>query len=76
MEAWYAILAPKGTPKEIVDKLSRAIADVVNAPDVKAQLAALGNEAVGSPPEAAEAYIAAEATRWEKVLRAANIRIE
>ena len=75
-EAWYAIMAPKATPKPIVDKLSAAIAAAVNSPDVKEQFAKLGNELVGSTPEHAERYIAQEADRWGKLLRAANIRAD
>jgi tripartite-type tricarboxylate transporter receptor subunit TctC len=75
-EAWYAVLVPKATPKEIVDKLARAIADAVNAPDVKEQFAKLGNESVGTTPAEAERYIAQEADRWGKLLRAANIRAD
>jgi tripartite-type tricarboxylate transporter receptor subunit TctC len=75
-EAWYAIMVPKATPKPIVDKLSAAIAAVVNSPDVKEQFAKLGNESVGSTPEQAERYIAQEADRWGKLLRAANIRAD
>ncbi|MCW5748726.1 MAG: MarR family transcriptional regulator, partial [Alphaproteobacteria bacterium] len=56
--AWYAVLAPKGTPKPIVDKLSKAIADAVNSPDVKQRLATLGNVSVGSNPADTKAYIA------------------
>ena len=74
VEAWYAILAPKGTPKPVVDKLSSEIAKAVQAPDVKAKLATLGNESVGSTAAEAEKYIAAEADRWAKLLKAANIR--
>jgi tripartite-type tricarboxylate transporter receptor subunit TctC len=76
VEAWYAILAPKGTPKPVVDKLSGEIAKAVQSPDVKARLATLGNEAVGSTPSEAEKYIAAEAERWSKLLKAANIRAD
>jgi tripartite-type tricarboxylate transporter receptor subunit TctC len=75
-EAWYAIMAPKATPKDVVEKLSRAVATAVNAPEVKDQLAKLGNESVGSTPAEAEAYIAAEADRWGKLLRAANIKAD
>jgi tripartite-type tricarboxylate transporter receptor subunit TctC len=73
VEAWYAVLAPKTTPAAIVDKLSRAIAQAVNAPDVKAQFTKLGNESVGSSPAEADAYIAQEAERWGKLLRGAGI---
>lgn len=75
-EAWYAVLAPKATPKDIVEKLSRAIDAAVNAPAVKDQMAKLGNESVGGTAAEAEAYIAAEADRWGKLLRAANIKAD
>ena len=52
------------------------IAKAVQSPDVKARLATLGNEAVGSTPAEAEKYIAAEAERWSKLLKAANIRAD
>lgn len=74
VEAWYAVLAPKGTPKPVVDKLSKAIADAVNSPDVKQRLATLGNVSVGSTPAEAKAYIADEAKRWGDLLTAAGIK--
>ena len=76
VEAWYAVLAPKATPRDIVHKLSRAIAEAVNAPEVKEQFAKLGNDSVGSTAEEASAYIAREAERWAKLVRAANIRAD
>lgn len=76
VEAWYAVLAPKGTPAPVVDKLSKEIAKAVQSDDVKAKFAALGNEPVGSTPAEAEKYIAAEADRWAKVLKAAGIRAD
>src|SRR5215210_1010592 len=50
VEAWYAIVVPKATPKDVVEKLSRSIADAVKSPEVAEKLATLGNEAVGSTP--------------------------
>jgi tripartite-type tricarboxylate transporter receptor subunit TctC len=76
VEAWYAILAPKGTPGPVVDKLSAEIAKAVRDPAVSAKLATLGNEPVGSTPAEADKYIAAEAERWGKVLKAAGIRAD
>jgi tripartite-type tricarboxylate transporter receptor subunit TctC len=76
VEAWYAIVVPKATPKDVLEKLSRSVSDAVKSPEVKEKLATLGNEPVGSTTAEAEAYINAEAARWEKVLRAANIRAE
>jgi len=76
MEAWYAIIAPKGTPKPVVDKLSAAIAEAVKSPDVAGKLATLGNDPVGSTPEEAAAYVDAEAKRWNEVLTAAGIKLD
>ncbi len=76
VEAWYAMLAPKATPKDVVEKLSREIAKAVQSQDVKDKLAALGNESVGSTTAEAEKYIAEEADRWAKVLKAAGIRAD
>jgi tripartite-type tricarboxylate transporter receptor subunit TctC len=76
VEAWYAIVVPKATPKDVVEKLSRSIGEAVKSPEVKDKFATLGNESVGSSAAEAEAYIKAEAARWEKVLRAANIKAE
>ena len=75
-DAWYAVLAPKATPPALVDKLSRAISQAVNAPDVKTRFAELGNESVGNTPAEATAYIAEEAERWGKLLRAAGIKAD
>lgn len=76
VEAWYAIVVPKATPKDVVEKLSRSIAEAVKSSEVKEKFGTLGNESVGSTAAEAEAYINAEAARWEKVLRAANIKAE
>jgi tripartite-type tricarboxylate transporter receptor subunit TctC len=74
VEAWYAVLAPKGTPADVVDKLSKEIAKAVQSDEVKTKLATLGNEPVGSTPAEADKYISEEANRWAKVLKAANIK--
>jgi tripartite-type tricarboxylate transporter receptor subunit TctC len=73
MEAWYVVLAPQGTPKDIVDKLSEAIAHVVKSPEVSGKLETLGNVPVGSTAAEAATYIEAEAKRWHEILRAAGI---
>ena len=76
VEAWYAVVAPKATPKDVVEKLSREIAKAVQSQDVKDKLATLGNESVGSTVAEAEKYITEEADRWGKVLKAAGIRAD
>ncbi len=76
VEAWYAVIAPKGTPKDVVETLNKEIAKAVQSPAVKEKFAALGNEPVGSTVAEAEKYIADEADRWAKLLKAANIRAD
>jgi tripartite-type tricarboxylate transporter receptor subunit TctC len=70
------IVAPAGTPKEIVDLLSREIAKSVARPDVNERLAVLGFKGVGNTPEEFEARIKLEIEKWGKVVRDANLRIE
>ncbi len=76
MDAWYAILVPSGTPPALVAQLNRQIATALRAPDVQEKLSSLGMEAVGSSPQEAAKYIAAEAQKWSKVAKAANIRAD
>jgi tripartite-type tricarboxylate transporter receptor subunit TctC len=76
VEAWYAVLVPKDTPKDVVETLSKEIAKAVQSPAVKEKFATLGNESVGSTVAEAEKYIADEADRWGKLLKANNIRAD
>src|SRR4051794_22020739 len=70
------IVAPAGTPKEIVQLLSREIAKSVARPDVHEKLAALGFKPVANTPEEFAARIKLEIEKWGKVVRDANLRIE
>jgi tripartite-type tricarboxylate transporter receptor subunit TctC len=76
MDAWYAILVPAGVPRSIVVRLNADIVSALKSPDVQERLSGLGMSAVGSSPEEAARYIAAEERKWHKVLRAANIRAD
>ena len=62
-ETWYAVLAPLGTPKAIIDKLSVAIAEAVRSAEASEKLRSLGNVPVGSTPADAASYIETEAMR-------------
>jgi tripartite-type tricarboxylate transporter receptor subunit TctC len=70
------IVAPAGTPKEIVDLLAREIAKSVARPDVRERLAALGFKPVANTPDEFAARIKLEIEKWGKVVRDANLRIE
>jgi tripartite-type tricarboxylate transporter receptor subunit TctC len=70
------IVAPAGTPKEIVELLSREIARSVARPDFRERLAVLGFKPVANTPDEFAARIKLEIEKWGKVVRDANLRIE
>jgi tripartite-type tricarboxylate transporter receptor subunit TctC len=76
MDAWYAILAPAGTPQALVAQLNKHIAQALHAADVEEKLTGLGMQSVANSPAEAVKYIAAEERKWNKVVRAANIRAD
>src|SRR5436853_1652843 len=70
------IVAPAGTPKEIVELLAREIKKSVARPDVKEKLATLGFKPVANTPDEWSARIKLEIDKWAKVVKDANLRIE
>jgi tripartite-type tricarboxylate transporter receptor subunit TctC len=70
------IVAPTGTPKDIVDQLQRDIAKIVAQPDVKEKLAALGFVPIANSPAEFGTRIKVEMEKWGKVVRAAKLKIE
>jgi tripartite-type tricarboxylate transporter receptor subunit TctC len=74
-ENFVGVLAPKKTPKAVVDKLSTAIREAVAQKSVVEQFAAIGTEARGSTPEEFTRFLQDETTRWTEVVQKANIRV-
>jgi tripartite-type tricarboxylate transporter receptor subunit TctC len=74
-DAWNGLIAPGATPKSIVDKISKDIAEVIRQPGVREKLAAQLMEPVGSSPEELRARMDAEITRWAPVIKAANVKV-
>lgn len=73
---WLALLAPAGTPQDIVARLNVEIAKVMNLPETKKALYDAGVEVSLSTPEAMSAYMVQELDRWGKVVKDTGIRIE
>jgi tripartite-type tricarboxylate transporter receptor subunit TctC len=69
------VLAPRGTPEEIVSRLSKEIAKIVQMPDVKGRLQSDGAEPIGNTPEEFAAYIMAEIGKWAKVVMDTGVPI-
>ena len=72
-EIILGLLAPSGTPREIIDRLQREIIRVLAMPEIHERLAALGFEPIGSSPEEFADRIRAEIEKWAKVIRAAAL---
>jgi tripartite-type tricarboxylate transporter receptor subunit TctC len=70
---WYGLLAPAGTPTEIVDKLAVMVAQALHAPEVQARLAQDGAEPIGNTPAEFSVLIKSELEKWGNIARAANI---
>jgi tripartite-type tricarboxylate transporter receptor subunit TctC len=73
---WIGVLLPARTPNEIVVKLSREVARIVQLHDLKQRLAADATEVVGSSPEQYASFLKAEIARWTRVARDANIQVD
>ena len=71
---WFAVFAPAGTPKPVIDKLNRALLDAMKQPDVAARFESIGAEAVGSSPEELASHLARESARWGKLIAERGIR--
>jgi len=75
-EAWYGMLVPAGTPKEIIQRLHATSVKALQFPDVKKRLDATGLVAVGNTPDEHERYIRSEVEKWGKVVRALDLRVD
>ena len=73
---WTALLAPKGTPQPIIDKLSAKVVEILNMPDVKTRFGAGGVSTIPSTPAELEAKIKRELATYRLVIEKANVRLD
>jgi tripartite-type tricarboxylate transporter receptor subunit TctC len=73
---WYALLAPAGTPRDIVSKLNTEILRALAHPDMKAVLSRASIEPVGSTPEELTRFMKSEIAKWAKVVKDANVHVD
>jgi tripartite-type tricarboxylate transporter receptor subunit TctC len=71
--AWYAIVAPTGTPSEAIRKINAVANDYLNSPKGKTQLATFAMQGGGGTPDDLAAYIRSELAKWGPIIKAANI---
>jgi tripartite-type tricarboxylate transporter receptor subunit TctC len=70
---WYGLLAPTGTPRDVIERLHREVTAILRTPEVKSRLAADGGELVAGTPEAFAAILRSETEKWARVAKAAGI---
>ncbi len=74
--SWYGFHAPAGTPKPVIDKLHAEMAKAMNTAELRDRFAGVGAETIANTPAQFAAFIDAELRRWEKVIRAAGVKVE
>ena len=74
--AWFGVLAPAGTPPDVVNKLSAEIARIAKSPEIRDKLVAMGAEPVGSTPEEFRAVIDRDIAKWKPLAQKVNIKID
>ena len=70
---WHALLAPKGTPGEVITKLNGVLNRALQTPDMKARLAGIGADADGGTPERLSALMRAELRNWGEIIRRVGV---
>lgn len=73
---YWGCLAPAGTPKEFVARISAAMAGVLKQPDISQRLIDLGFDPIGGSPDQFAATIKAETEKWARVIRTAGVRLD
>jgi tripartite-type tricarboxylate transporter receptor subunit TctC len=74
--SWFALAAPKGTPPEIVGKLSNAVRAIAKSPAVSERLVGLGTEPWGSTPDEMKAHVVSETAKWARIVKEAGVTAE
>jgi tripartite-type tricarboxylate transporter receptor subunit TctC len=71
--AWFGLVAPPGTPRDIVGRLNAETVKALAIPEIRQRLVDGGSEVIGNSPQDADRFLATELARWGAVVKAANI---
>jgi tripartite-type tricarboxylate transporter receptor subunit TctC len=74
--SWGGVMAPAGTPPEVIKRLNTEINRILKMPEVSEKLESLGAIIVGSTPEEFGAYVKSEIEKWGKVARENNVSLD
>jgi len=73
---WYGVLAPAGTPRNVINRLNGELVKIMHAPELKEKLTATGTEPLTSTPDEFAAYIQKEIAKWGDVIRKAGVKAD
>ena len=76
VSSWFGLVAPARTPRAIVTQLNTQIAKALREPDLQQRLVDFGVRPIGSTAEAFAEFLRKDRTKWDAVIRAANIRLD
>ena len=74
--AWFAFLAPRGTPRPVIDRLHREIVAAMADPAIRTRFADTGAEPLASTPEELGRHISAEIAKWQGIINKAGIKLD
>ena len=74
--SWQAVLAPAGTPRAIIERMSRELVRIIKSDDARTRMRGQYFSAVGTTPEALSGLMKTERERWAKVIKAAGVQAE
>ena len=73
---WAGMLAPAGTPRPVIERMSAALAEIIKTDETRAKLDAMGTFAVGSTLQAFDAFIAEETAKWGNGIKTAGVAVD
>ena len=76
IDTWWGLVAPAGTPKDVIAKLNKAFVDALNAPETQTRFATLLAEPVPTTPEQFEALMQAERVKYQSVVKASGATVD
>ena len=76
IDTWWGLVAPAGTPREVVDRLNKAFTAALQAPETKTRFAMLMAEPVANTPEQFEVFMKKELNRYESVVKASGAKVD
>ncbi|OGA39926.1 MAG: hypothetical protein A3G24_11480 [Betaproteobacteria bacterium RIFCSPLOWO2_12_FULL_62_13] len=72
---WWALMAPRGTPKVVIEKIQRDVVKMLQSPDMRARLDQLGMDPIGSSPAQFARQLRQESEQWAKIVRERGLRV-